>query len=200
MKYAHNLPPESPLFILCQADVPRSVRWLIENGADTRYRNGDGFNCLHMAVSGNSPKTIDALLETEGASEMLQEQMCEGCTPMEFNYLLAEKTNTPINHYIVEMLRKAAWKYSVKQELEAEGLGFLLFGSDINKCKSRVVATDRPIADNLAAAEEEEDEEELWRQYMTEQGQQGYENWRQFMAAQGRGEEHLTFEHYRRFW
>ena len=49
-------------------------------------------------------------------------------------------------------------------------------------------------------AEEEEDEEELWRQYMTEQGQQGYENWRQFMAAQGRGEEHLTFEHYRRFW
>jgi len=45
----------------------------------------------------------------------------------------------------------------------------------------------------------EEEQEELWRQYMAEQGQQGYENWRQFMAAQGRQEEHLTIEHYRRF-
>jgi len=152
MKYALNEPPESPLFILCQADLPRSVRWMIENGADTRYRNdATGFNCLHMAVSANSPKNIEILLETEGATEMLQERMCEGLTPLEFVYRFAEKTNTPINHRIVELLRTAQsrqWRTAVAEELaEMKVVAPPKKSRVVATDTDRIVATDRTILD-----------------------------------------------------
>jgi len=209
------------LLLACRFSVPiEGVRWLIKNGADLRVKDDCGLNAMHCAVIGQDPFVVEALLQTDAAAWMLQDKDGCGKTPYEFAdevaeaYLTHQDCMNKPNPQIKDKLLKAqamqlVWECAVKQEqLEAEerelvndlsSIVMHIAKADINKFKSRVVATDRPIADNLAAAEEEEDEEELWRQYMAEQGQQDYENWRQFMAAQGRQEEHLTIEHYRRF-
>jgi len=168
------------LLLACRYSVPvEGVRWLIKNGADLRAKDACGLNALHCAVIGQDPFIVEALLMTDAAEWMLQDENENGKLPAEFVNEVAvawithkdcmNKPNPQVKDKIckaqaVAEHEKRMWECAVKQEQhEAEERELEIDltpkrnrpKTDINKFKSRVVATDRPTADDLAAAEEE---------------------------------------------
>ncbi|EFP00763.1 hypothetical protein CRE_21172 [Caenorhabditis remanei] len=71
----------SPLMIAIQNDQQKTVKWMLEHGADINTMTSDGQNVLHVAATISNGEILKILWETNKCNEMVNKADANGSTP-----------------------------------------------------------------------------------------------------------------------